>query len=99
MLEWWYMIMRLGMLVTVVLLGCPLGAAEPARPLVAVNTVCPIDGVKIDPQIPPIQAQTRTGKSVGIGVCSAACAAIVRKDPQAYVDDAVANHKHRQKEP
>ncbi len=74
----------------------PAGSLGGNDVLIAANTVCPIDGEKIDPTLPPIPAHTRSGKLVGIGVCSQRCADLVRKDPQLYVEDALANHRHRQ---
>ncbi len=73
----------------------PRPGAGSTEMLIAINTVCPVDGERIDPQIPPIRARTVTGRIVGIGVCSRACAELVRKDPDHYLEDAIANHRHR----
>ncbi len=73
----------------------PRPAASAAEQLIAINTVCPVDGERIDPQIAPIRARTVTGRVIGIGVCSRTCAEIVRKDPDRFIEDAIANHRHR----
>jgi hypothetical protein len=59
-----------------------------------VNTVCPVDGNKVDGAITPIAGKTKEGKTVMIATCSEACAAKVREHPETYADDAVANRKH-----
>jgi hypothetical protein len=72
-------------------------AADPPAPAAAkppVNTVCPVDGNKVDAKIPPIAGKTKEGKTVMIATCSEADAATVREHPDQYADDAVANRKH-----
>jgi hypothetical protein len=71
--------------------------ADDPRPTVTkppVNTVCPVDGNRVDPAIPPIAGKTKEGKTVMIATCGEVCAAKVREHPDAYADDAVANRKH-----
>jgi hypothetical protein len=88
-------------LAAVLLLPFAAGAwsAEGAdAPKTAVNTVCPIDGKKIDPRIPPVAGKTKEGKVIGIGACSAEDAKIIAEHPELYADDAVANRKHQDKD-
>lgn len=77
----------------------PASGPDATATLIAVNTVCPVDGVKIDPAIPPVPARTRTGRLIGIGVDSQACAQQVRANPSLYVQDALANRRHRPSAP
>jgi hypothetical protein len=72
--------------------GAEADTPKPAKP--PVNTICPVDGAKVDPSIPPIAGKTKEGKTVMIAVSSAACAEKVRAKPEDYADDAVANRQH-----
>jgi hypothetical protein len=63
----------------------------------AVNTVCPVSGEKIDPSVAPVEAKTKDGKTVEIGVCCNKCPAAIKKNPEAYAEAAVANKKYEEK--
>ena len=58
----------------------------------AINTVCPVSGKKIDPAVEPVKA-TKDGTTVMIGADNAADAAVIRANPEKYVDAALANRK------
>jgi hypothetical protein len=60
----------------------------------AVNTVCPLDGNKVDAKVAPVAGKTKDGKTVEIGACCADCAAKIKAKADDYADDAVKNQKH-----
>ncbi len=64
----------------------------------AVNTVCPLDGAKVDAKVAPVAGKTKEGKEVAIGSCCAECAGKIKdiKDSSA-ADAAVANKKMEEK--
>jgi hypothetical protein len=64
----------------------------------AVNTVCPLDGAKVDAKVAPVSGKTKEGKEVSIGSCCAECATKIKdvKDSSA-ADAAVANKKMEEK--
>ncbi|MBA3709464.1 MAG: hypothetical protein H0W83_11680 [Planctomycetes bacterium] len=59
----------------------------------AVNTVDPVSGDKVDGKIAPIEAKTKDGKTILIGVATQATGDIVKKNPEKFVDAALANKK------
>jgi hypothetical protein len=77
-------------------------AADETKPAAAadakaVNTVCPLDGAKVDAQVAPVAGKTKDGKSVEIGACCAECSAKIKATPDAFADAAVANKKVEEK--
>jgi hypothetical protein len=58
----------------------------------AINTVCPVSGKKIDPNVEPVPA-TKNGRTVMIGADNAIDAATIKANPAKYVDAALANRK------
>ncbi len=68
-----------------------------AKDAKAVNTICPVSGEKVDPKIAPVEAKTKDGKTVLVGVCCEKCPAAIKKNPEAYGDAAVANKKYEEK--
>jgi len=58
----------------------------------AINTVCPVSGKKIDPNVEPVPA-TKDGRTVMIGADNATDAATIKANPAKYVDAALANRK------
>jgi hypothetical protein len=70
--------------------AAPAAAATDGK---AVNTVCPMDGAKVDSKVAPVEAKTKDGKTVLIGACCASCAAEIKKTPDKFIDAAVGNKK------
>ncbi len=73
-------------------------AAGAAVSTAAINSVCPLDGAKIDAKVAPVAGKTKEGKEVQIGSCCADCAGKI-KDMKgtAAADAAVANKKIEEK--
>jgi len=63
----------------------------------SVNTVDPVTGDKVDPNIAPVSAKGHDGKQILIGASSADSAATIKKDPDKYVDAALADQKSEAK--
>lgn len=66
-------------------------AAGAAVSTAAINSVCPLDGAKIDAKVAPVAGKTKEGKEVMMGCCSEGCATEVKKNADQYADAAVAN--------
>ncbi len=64
----------------------------------AVNTVCPLDGAKVDAKVAPVSGKTKEGKEVSIGSCCAECAGKIKEiADSSAADAAVANKKMEEK--
>ncbi len=63
----------------------------------SVNTIDPVTGDKVDAKITPIEAKTKDGKVILIGASSADSAAKIKKNPDSFVDAALANKKSEEK--
>lgn len=68
-------------------------AAPAATSAVAVNTVCPLEGAKVDAKVAPVTGKTKEGKEVAIGACCAVCSKTIAEKPDQFADAAVANKK------
>jgi hypothetical protein len=94
--------MRFALALALAFASVSLFAEDGAKPAAAtaakaVNTVCPCDGDKVDPNVAPVTGKTKDGKTVEIGACCAKCAAKIKENPDAYADAAVANKKVEEK--
>jgi hypothetical protein len=94
--------MRFALAIALAFASVSVFAADEAKPEAkadakAVNTVCPLDGSKVDPKVAPVAGKTKDGKTVEIGACCADCAGKIKATPDTYADDAVANKKHEEK--
>lgn len=63
----------------------------------AINTIDPVNGAKVDPKIAPVEAKAKDGKTILIGAATADTAATIKKDPEKYIDAALANTKSQEK--
>ncbi len=63
----------------------------------AVNTICPVSGLKVDAALKPVAVRTADGRSVQVGVADAECATVVSKDPVRYATLAEANRFEKKK--
>ncbi|MBA2480727.1 MAG: hypothetical protein H0V44_08695 [Planctomycetes bacterium] len=63
----------------------------------AINTIDPVNGEKVDVKIAPIEAKTKDGKIILIGVSTQATGDTVKKDPEKFIDAALANKKTEEK--
>ena len=77
-------------LLSAAILPAAEGGADHPKP---VNTICPNEGDKVDPAIPPVVVTTKDGKTVAIGVCCKDCPPIVKKDPDKFAAAALADKK------
>ncbi len=72
--------------------GATLSAADGDK-VKPVNTICPNEGDKVDPSIPPVVVTMKDGKTVAIGVCCKDCPPLIKKDPEKYAAAALADKK------
>ena len=63
----------------------------------AINTIDPVTGDKVDAKLAPVEAKAKDGKTILIGVSSEKSAATIKKNPETYVDAALANKKSESK--
>lgn len=78
--------------------AAPAEAPKPAAPAegVAVNTICPVTGDLVDPQVPPVVVEINVVNPplvVSIATSSARAAEIVRANPERYAPAALDNRK------
>jgi hypothetical protein len=86
--------MRTLLFLALTLLPAAARAADDAGADVhAVNTVCPVDGKKIDPKLAPVRVELDGDRVVWVGVCSEEDRKKVLADPKRYAKAAVINKK------
>jgi hypothetical protein len=89
--------MRLLLLLALTLIPAAARAADDAAgaEVHAVNTVCPVDGKKIDPKLAPVRVELDgdPARVVWVGVCSEEDRKKVQADPKRYAKAAVVNKK------
>ena len=62
-----------------------------------INTIDPVTGDKIDPNVAPVAAKAHDGKDILIGASSVDSAAVIKKNPDKYIDAALADKKSEEK--
>jgi hypothetical protein len=76
-----------------------VAAADDARPagqeVRAINTVCPVDGKKIDPKLAPVRVVVDGDppREIWVGICSEEDRKKIAADPRLYGKAAIANKK------
>ena len=74
----------------------PAAPAEKPAEAKVVNTICPVTGDLVDPQVPPVVVEISVGQPplvVSIGTSSTRAAEIVRANPERYAPAALDNRK------
>jgi hypothetical protein len=80
-------------LLLVAALGGHAADDAPAKGVHAINTVCPVDGRKIDPKLAPVRVVLEGDHEIWVGICSEDDRRKIVAEPKAYGKAAIANKK------